>query len=226
MRRSIPLLVLAVLAIGIASAPRHLDSRAALAPDFVHFESAHVHPAALTPSGDRLLVVNTPDGRLAVFGLAGTRPVKVADIAVGLEPVAVAARSDSEAWVVNQLSDDVSIVNLHTLHARAALRVGDEPSDVVFANGNAYVSVSQEDAVKVYDPASLALLAAIPIDSRMPRALARNADGSRVFVAGFHAGNKTSVLSEAEAGDSLPPPNPLRPGKRLPIKGRLSSAPS
>src|SRR2546425_6376363 len=164
MRRSIPVLAVAILAIGIASAPRHLDSRAALAPDFVHFESAHVHPAALTPSGDRLLVVNTPDGRLAVFDLTGASPVKVADLPVGLEPVAVAARSDSEAWVVNNLSDDVSIVNLNTLHVRATLRVGDEPSDVVFANGNAYVSVSQEDVVKVYDPSSLALVAPIPID--------------------------------------------------------------
>jgi YVTN family beta-propeller protein len=208
LRKSLPFFVIAVLAIGIASLPRHLDSRAALNPDFVHFESAHVHPATLTPGGDRLLVVNTPDDRLSVFDVTGSHPVKIADIPAGLEPVSVAAPSDSEAWVVNHLSDDVSIVNLNTGHVRATLRVGDEPADVVFANGRAYVSVSQYDQVRVYDPASLALVATIPIASRMPRALARNADGSRVFVAGFHAGNRTSVLSEAEAGDSLPAPNP------------------
>ncbi|HEY2956485.1 MAG TPA: beta-propeller fold lactonase family protein [Candidatus Eisenbacteria bacterium] len=210
MRRLFPVLAAALLVAGIASVPRHLESRAAVAPDFAHFESAHVHPAALTPSGDRLLVVNTSDGRLAVFDVTGAHPVRTAEIAVGLEPVSVAAASDSEAWVVNQLSDDVSIVDLETLHVRATLRVRDEPADVVFANGDAYVSVSQADVVRVYDPKTLALLATIPIDSRMPRALAKSADGTRVFVTGFHAGNRTSVLSEAEAGDSLPPPNPPR----------------
>ena len=208
MRRLAPGLAIAVLAIGIASAPGRLASRVAIGPDFVHFESAHIHPAVLTPSGDRLLVVNTPDNRLSVFDVTGPQPVRIAEIPVGLEPVAVAAASDGEAWVVNQLSDDVSIVNLATRNVRATLRVGDEPSDVVFANGKAYVSVSQYDQVRVYDPASLALVATIATDCRMPRALAKSADGSRVFVAGFHAGNRTSVLSEAEAGDSLPPPNP------------------
>jgi YVTN family beta-propeller protein len=208
LRKSLPLFAIAALAIGIAAVPRHLASRIASSPDFVHFESAHVHPATLTPGGDRLLVVNTPDDRLSVFDVTGSHPVKIADIPAGLEPVSVAAPSDSEAWVVNHLSDDVSIVNLNTGHVRGTLRVGDEPSDVVFANGRAYVSVSQYDQVRVYDPGTLALVATIPIASRMPRALARNADGSRVFVAGLHAGNRTSVLSEAEAGDSLPAPNP------------------
>src|SRR5262249_8619074 len=150
--RRIPfLLCAAVLALGLAVAPRLLVSRTQSANDFVHFESGHVHPAVLTPSGGRLLVVNTPDDRLTVFDLAGPSPKRIADIPVGLEPVSVAAFDDSTAWVVNNLSDDVTIVNLNTLHVRAVLRVGDEPSDVVFAGGNAYVSVSQEDAIKVYD---------------------------------------------------------------------------
>ena len=95
MRRSAPLLAILTLAFGLAAAPRHLDSRTALSPDFVHFESAHVHPAVLTPSGGRLLVVNTPNDRLAVFDLMGARPVLRYDLPVGLEPVAVAAPSDS-----------------------------------------------------------------------------------------------------------------------------------
>ena len=218
MRKSIVFIAMGVLAIGIGSASRRLESRVAASPDFVHFEASHVHPAALTPGGARLLVVNTPNDRLAIFDVTGTHPVKVFDLPVGLEPVAVAAQSDSEAWVVNHLSDDVSIVNLNTRHVRATLWVGDEPSDVVFANGKAYVSVSQYDQVQVYNPSTLALIATIPIDSRMPRALARNADGSRVFVAGLHAGNRTSSLSEAEAGDSLPAPNP-------PMSGSLPAAP-
>src|SRR5213594_1203141 len=104
MRRFTPILAAVVLWAGIAAAPRHLVSRTHVSPDFVHFESAHVHPACLTPSGDRLLVVNTPDGRLSVFDLTQGPPGplnRIAEIPVGLEPVSVAALSDDEAWVVN-----------------------------------------------------------------------------------------------------------------------------
>lgn len=190
LRRLSPVLAVVALAFGLIAAPRHLVSRTATSPDFVHFESPHVHPAALTPSGDRLLVVNTPDNRLSVFDASGLLLARIAELPVGLEPVAVAARSDSEAWVVNHLSDNVSVVNLNTMHVKASLRVGDEPSDVVFAGtpARAYVSVSQEDRVKVYDPETRAELASIPIAGRMPRTLAKNADGSLVFAAVFYAG--------------------------------------
>ena len=139
-----------------------------------------------------------------MFNLTGGPPSasnRVAEIPVGLEPVAVAALSDSEAWVVNQLSDDVSIVNLNTMHVRATLRVGDDPGDVVFAGSpvRAYVSVSQYDQVKVIDPASLATVTSINIGGRMPRALARTADGSKVYVALMQANNRTSILSAALA---------------------------
>ena len=41
------------------------------------------------------------------------------------------------------------------MNVRATVRVGDEPDDIVFAGSprQAYVSVSQEDAVEVLDPA-------------------------------------------------------------------------
>ncbi|HME72585.1 MAG TPA: thrombospondin type 3 repeat-containing protein, partial [Myxococcota bacterium] len=60
---------------------------------------------------------------------------KVSSVPVGLEPVAVAARNNSEVWVVNHLSDSVSIVDVSTTPPRVTrtLLVGDEPSDIVFA---------------------------------------------------------------------------------------------
>jgi YVTN family beta-propeller protein len=223
MRRLPRFLVAAAIVAGLVTAPHHLisNTRGVMgAGDFVHFESGHVHPAALTPSRNRLLVVNTPDNRLTVFDLAGSAPVRTAEIPVGLEPVSVAAFDDSTAWVVNQLSDDVSIVNLNTLHTRATLVVGDEPSDVVFVAGHAFVSVSQEDAVKEYDAVTLAQVGSpIAIAGRMPRALAVTPAGDRVFAAVLNAGNRTSVLSIAEAMDSLPAPNP-------PMSSSLPPAPN
>jgi YVTN family beta-propeller protein len=215
MRRITLLAAVGILALGLGVAPFQLASHTATSPNFVHFESGHVRPEVMTPAGTRLLVVNTPDGYLRVFNITGTHPVKVDDIPVGLEPISVNCASDSIAWVVNQLSDDVSVVNLNTLHVKATLRVGDEPGDVVFANGHAYVSVGGEDAVKVYDPVTLALQATIPINGRSPRALAKRLDDSFVYVASFLGGNKVTVLGpEDVTPDSLPedPELPMDPG--------------
>src|SRR5262245_28335336 len=66
---------------------------------YINFESSQVHPIALTPSGGRLLAVNTPGALLEVFTvLPGGDLAPLAQIPVGLEPVAVVARTESEAW--------------------------------------------------------------------------------------------------------------------------------
>jgi hypothetical protein len=102
---------------------------------FVTFESGHVRPLAMTPNGARLLAVNTPDNRLEVFDITAGVLTHADSIPVGMEPVAVAARSNTEVWVVNHLSDSISIVDLSSTPARVTrtLLVGDEPRDIVFA---------------------------------------------------------------------------------------------
>jgi hypothetical protein len=104
-------------------------------PSFLEFESGPVRPIALTPDGTRLLVCNIPDNRLEIFGVSAGGLSHLASVPVGMEPVSVAARSDTEAWVVNQLSDSVSIVDLASAPPRVTrtLLVGDEPRDIVFA---------------------------------------------------------------------------------------------
>jgi DNA-binding beta-propeller fold protein YncE len=101
---------------------------------FITFESGQVRPIALTPDGSRLLAVNTPDNRLEVFSVTAGSLTHINSIPVGMEPVAIAARSNSEIWVVNHLSDSVSIVDISASPARVVrtLLVGDEPRDIVF----------------------------------------------------------------------------------------------
>ena len=103
--------------------------------DFVAFESGSVRPMALSPDGSRLVVCNTPDGQLDVFNVQASGLEYAGSVAVGVEPVAVAARNNDEFWVVNHLSDSVSIVDLSTSpgHVVRTLLVGDEPRDIVFA---------------------------------------------------------------------------------------------
>ena len=105
------------------------------APAFTLFESGQVRP--LAPDGPWLFAVNTPDNRLEVFHITDHGLVHRASVPVGLEPVAVAARSATEVWVVNHLSDSVSVVTLdeggYTGRVVRTLLVGDEPRDLVFA---------------------------------------------------------------------------------------------
>ena len=90
-----------------------LISSAAAAQGFPSFESPQTHPVDISADGTRLAVVNTPDNRIAVLSLANpSRPSLLREIAVGLEPVAVRFRTLDEAWVVNHLSDSVSVVDL------------------------------------------------------------------------------------------------------------------
>src|ERR1700752_1554453 len=202
----------------------------------LNFESPQVHPLALTPDGSRLLAVNSPNGTLSVFQLAtGASPRLTAEIPVGLEPVIVAVRNDNEAWVVNWLSDSISVVDLATGNVIRTVEVGDEPTDVIFAGSTremAFVCVSGgasllagntvdrlgRGQIKVFDPASPSTTpATIEIFGKQPRALARNADGSRVFVSVFESGNQTTVVKEVDVKNNggLPPPNPA-PGPGLP----------
>ena len=102
---------------------------------FVTFESGQVRPLALSPDHTRLFAVNTPDNRLEIFAVDGSGGlVHTGSVPVGLEPVAVAARLQ-EVWVVNHLSDSVSIVDVASSPPRVkrTLLVGDEPRDIVFA---------------------------------------------------------------------------------------------
>jgi YVTN family beta-propeller protein len=122
-------------------------SGGAVSPSFLLFESGHVRPLALLPDGSRLLAVNTPDNRLEVFDVTGGSLTHTDSIPVGMEPVAVAARSNTEVWVANHLSDSVSVVDLSASPPQVVrtLLVGDEPRDIVFAGtgGNrAFISTA------------------------------------------------------------------------------------
>ena len=82
-------------------------------PATVTFDSEPVRPLALSPDGRRLFVVNTPAARLEVFDVGdGSELTPDASVPVGLEPVAVAARDGGEVWVVNHVSDSISVVDV------------------------------------------------------------------------------------------------------------------
>jgi len=184
---------------------------------FVHWETPHVHPIDLTPSGNRLLAVNTADNRLEVFDVMPSGLTWVASIPVGLDPVSVRVRSETEAWVVNHVSDSISLVDLSTLRVTRTLFTGDEPCDTVFAGApqRAFVTVSQLNQIRVYNPANLTLAPIIlNIEGEDPRALAVSPDGASVYAAIFESGNLTTAVRQQDVsnptgpyGGQNPPPN-------------------
>ncbi|HYC57513.1 MAG TPA: hypothetical protein VEL28_21455 [Candidatus Binatia bacterium] len=190
---------------------------------FVAFESGQVRPLAISPDGSRLFAVNTPDNRLEVFEITASGLQPAFSVAVGLEPVAVAARSDEEVWVVNHLSDSVSIVHVGARpHVAGTLLVGDEPRDIVFAGpgrSRAFITAAHRGQnrpgssdlttpgtgradIWVFDAAWRdASLGGTPLQivtlfGDTPRALATSPDGSGVYAAVFHSGNQTTTVGD------------------------------
>ena len=115
-------------------------------PDYVLFESGPVRPVALSPDGQKLFVANVPEGHLEIFDVGAQGLLTPSgSVRVGLEPVAVAPRSNAEVWVVNHLSDSVSIVDVTGVpRVVRTLLVGDEPRDIVFAGSpqRAFISTA------------------------------------------------------------------------------------
>ncbi len=191
-----------------------LAARSPAQPDTVNFESPATHPVRLSPDGTRAFVVQTADGRLSVFDLANPDlPVLVAEIPVGLEPVSVHPRTDDEVWVVNHVSDSVSVVSVAAGVVLQTISVGDEPADVVFAGEpmRAFVSVAGRHEVVAIDPATRDIVATVPLDGEHPRALAVRPDGKAVYVAFALSGNRTTTIPPAIAPAPPPPTNPNLP---------------
>jgi DNA-binding beta-propeller fold protein YncE len=192
---------------------------------FLTFDTLQVRPLAVSPDNTRLFAVNTPDNQLEIFDIEveGTL-AHAGSVQVGMEPCAVAARNDSEVWVVNFLSDSVSVVDVSGAVPRVVrtLHVGDEPSDVVFAGpgGNrAFITTAHRGQntpfpdgeydtagigradIWVFDATALGSslggdeMTIVNVFGDKPRGLAVSNDGSTVYAAVYHSGNQTMTLN-------------------------------
>ncbi len=188
------------------------------------FETAQVRPLALSEDGRFLFATNTPDNRLEILEVRDRDLRSLASVEVGLEPVAVAVRDSHEVWVVNHLSDSVSVVDTSDILRPQVVRtllVGDEPRDIVFAGPHrdrAFVTTAHRGQNSPDDPDLFAAvgradvwvfdadhlgpspagqrLTKITLFADTPRALATSADGKTVYAAAFFSGNQTTTVSE------------------------------
>ncbi|MBI2425256.1 MAG: hypothetical protein HYV27_20690 [Candidatus Hydrogenedentes bacterium] len=198
---------------------------------FINFETPHVHPLDINPSATQLAAVNTAGGFVEIFDIAAGDGAltHAASIQVGVDPVSARWRTDTEVWVVNQISDSVSIVDVAAgvvVNTIVTWRLtdtdsdgdlegapnGDEPADVVFGTRDttpvAIVSCSRTDILQVYTLSPVTLTDEIHLDGEDPRALAINTSGTdRVYAAIFESGNSSTLISGAIASSTAYPPN-------------------
>src|SRR5712691_1434727 len=162
---------------------------------YVNFEGKQTSPIRLSPDGTRLFAVNTPDARVSVFDVTQpSNPRLLAEIPVGVEPVSVNPRSNDEVWVVNEVSDSISIVSVSQRIVTDTIYVKDEPADVVFAGGRAFVSAARKNVIAVFDATTHGLISNIAVSGRNPRALAVNTNGTKVYAAFALSGNHTTII--------------------------------
>ena len=207
-----------------------LGSAVASEESYTLFETGQVRPLAMSPDGSQLFALNTPDNRLEIFNISQNGLTPAGSVIVGMEPVALAARSNNEIWVVNSVSDSVSIVDVKQRQVIKTLLVGDEPMDIVFAGpkgnrafittahrgqnspidpqlttpsvGRADVWVFDADDVEKDTTMGGAPKTIITLFTDSPRALAVSADGSKVYAAGFKTGNQTTTITETLVTDN------------------------
>jgi YVTN family beta-propeller protein len=182
---------------------------------FTNFETEPVTPLALSEDGRFLYALNTADDRLEIFSAQGGQLRSVGEATVGLRPVALALHGKT-AWVVNHLSDSVSVVDVseparpRLIHS---LQVGDEPRGIVVAGTKRdRIFVATARAGESFTPgigrAQLwefdAARPAVPpriltLFGAKPRALAVSTDGRYVYAAVYLSGNGTTTVSGEDA---------------------------
>jgi YVTN family beta-propeller protein len=122
-----------------------------------------------------LVVVNNLNDSVTVINVAGDANTKAAEIPVGDEPRTVAVMPDkTRAYVTNQASGSVSVIDLTTNQKTQDIPVGVEPYGIALTPDGlrAYVTNSGSNTVSVIDCVSNTVVATIKIPGVQPRGIA------------------------------------------------------
>jgi YVTN family beta-propeller protein len=145
---------------------------------------------AITDDGGLVVAVN-PDSN--AVSLLNTATYAVTEIPVGLDPRAVTL-AGQRAYVANQGSDSLSVIDLAEGTVVATQPVGDRPRGVALSPDGSRLFVAElgDDTVRHLDASTLETLALTPVPDR-PCGLAVTPDGARLLVTHLLRGDVTVI---------------------------------
>src|SRR4051812_37472046 len=88
-----------------------LSGLSVLGQGFVNFETAPVHPVALSADGKTLAVCNLPDARVEFFEVSDAGLKALGSVFTGIDPVTARFSPDGTLWVVNHISDSITVID-------------------------------------------------------------------------------------------------------------------
>src|SRR5262249_38700797 len=147
--------------------------------------SSRSSPIAITSDGAEVWSVNPDNNSVSVFNVAGDANLKVAEVAVGIEPWWGAVTPEhAKVDVPHQGSGTGAEINPPTRTLLNTLKVGTEPFGcAVTPDGKKlYVTNQSSDDVSVIDTATDAVVKTIRNVGPKPRGIAIRADGAKIYV--------------------------------------------
>jgi YVTN family beta-propeller protein len=161
---------------------------------------------ALSADGKRVYAGGGMSNSILAFGFEKDKisplgPIPIGPQGTDIYPGGLCVAGD-RLYVANNLSNDLSAVDLTTGKVMATVPVGDHPYTCLASpdGNNIYVSVWGAAQIAVVDPQSMSVTARIPTDDH-PNAMVFSADGKRLFVANANT-NTISAIDRA-AGKAL-----------------------
>ena len=114
---------------------------------------------------------------------------------VGARPFGLRFAPDGRLFVANVGTNDVTVLDPDSGEVLAAVKVGERPYGVAFANGRAFVTNQYADSVSVIDLETLRPLATIGV-GEYPEGIDATSDGAIIVVANWFS-NTVSLIDAA-----------------------------
>ena len=137
--------------------------------------SSYSSPIAISDDDSLIVVANTLNSTVSLINVAGDANTKLTEVQVGEEPRSVVITPNKAfAYVTNQVSGTVSVIDLNSQTKVTDITVGAEPYGIALTpdGTRAYVANSASNTVSIIDTAINTVVGTINIPGVQPRGVA------------------------------------------------------
>ena len=137
--------------------------------------SSYSSPIAISDDDSLIVVANTLNSTVSLINVAGDANTKLTEVQVGEEPRSVVITPNKAfAYVTNQVSGTVSVIDLNSQTKVTDITVGAEPYGIALTpdGTRAYVANSASNTVSIIDTTTNTVVGAINIPGVQPRGVA------------------------------------------------------